>query len=475
MTAPWTNNAEGGTVGGTVTAANSGGASGRPFDLVNNVGGDQLTYDNTYTPGGLAYKADTGPNDGSGAAYGDWQITGSPTSIAGRIEMYIPAPGLVDAHENIGASPMQQYLRIGGTSNHRILFATFAYDNDDETFATQGWHETSLHIAGGGGTLHVPSSEWHIIAPEGTLPVDQWFRLEFAYVTSNPGSYHVAVYPDQATTTPSWTRSGAVTWNAPWTISDIRWGPESAGSLYWFDNISLATGTTTLPGPTSLDGWLDILGAASSPLSFIAKLSDDQKLYRAKYTSTSGVATSAPATLTVTASTEELPDPPDPTDPPEESGDWPIDSLPDAIAPAEGAGSSTVLDLVRRFSAATRRTVRIVNAGTIEMVNPNVPYLPSGFTQADAESMYHAASRTAIAGERTLSLEETDLSLSATADLVADDVRVVASDWRLPAQLPCYGLRPAPVRSVSYTFSPDGFSGSMEFDFPIPSAVVRRS
>jgi hypothetical protein len=172
-----------------------------------------------------------------------------------------------------------------------------------------------------------------------------------------------------------------------------------------------------------------------------------------------------------------LPPPPGPTDP------WPLvpndptkpGPLPNVIAPvASAGGSSTVLQLVRDFSAATRRAVRLTSSRSIEMVPDNTP-LPAGWVQADAVDIYHSSTQSSIAGIHTLSLESADLALTASATLVANDVRLLLSGWKLPEQLPVYSLNhPAPVARVTHSFTRTSYRGSVEFLFPVPSATVRR-
>jgi hypothetical protein len=159
---------------------------------------------------------------------------------------------------------------------------------------------------------------------------------------------------------------------------------------------------------------------------------------------------------------------------PDYDGTYPDSTLPDAIAPADDAGSNTVLDLIRRFSAATRQAVRLVNSTTIARVDVNAP-LPAGIVQADAGAMYHAATQESLAGEKTLSLEESKLALTASAVITTNDPRIIESGWTIPQQLPVLDLRPAPVARISFTFTPHECTGEVEYAFPTPLSIVRRS
>lgn len=64
--------------------------------------------------------------------------------------------------------------------------------------------------------------------------------------------------------------------------------------------------------------------------------------------------------------------------------------------------------------------------------------------------------------------------IAKSATLVADDVRVIASDWQIPGRLPVYGGDPRPVKRLQVSFTPKHFSASVEFasrDFIDPTPV----
>lgn len=230
------------------------------------------------------------------------------------------------------------------------------------------------------------------------------------------------------------------------------------------------------------DEVVDIPGATSSPYVIAAATPMYNGLqYRAKFEisdpSYAGLAYSEVATLTVNPSPtipddigDPLPDPWESTDP------IPDDFEPDApISDEHGEeGTDTLLDLIRWFSGAVKRPVRLISGTSVSMVVPNTP-LPSGWTQADAADLYHQAEYTANASTKTLVLKRGTLDVQASASFVTNDVRLITSSWRIPDQLPVYGLRPAPVRRISYTFTPEEFSADVEFHFPAVPAVVRRS
>jgi hypothetical protein len=449
------NNAEGGTHEEHVTVANSGGASGNAFTAVTEGPGGWVTFDNSVTvDGGMAYKF-----FGRSWAYFTWPAPAGD-HVAGRIDLYLPSPGPVDpgfGHGG-GGGLIWQYLKLNSPG---VILYTADRDWADDSHSSVAPTPTRLVCAEVG-----ESALFH--SADGALPLDQWFRIEFDFTVSNPGAYDVRIYPTQWATDYSARFTGTRTWANPGGApgNTVYIGPESSVSIgdpdQWFfaDNINI--NSTGMPGPSS-DGWVNIAGATAGTLAFKATMPLDGTWYRAKFHSSGGDAVSAAAMLTVI-----------PGDLPDDSDDFPDDSLPDAVAPAEGPGSATVLDLIRQFSTATRRAVRLVGPSTIQMCDPNAP-LPAGIAAADANDMYHSSTRQTLAGAQTLSLEENELSLSATAEFTSDDPRVPASAWRIPDQLPVYGLRPGLVQRVSYTFTPDHYSGSVEFFYPLPLSITRRS
>jgi hypothetical protein len=147
-------------------------------------------------------------------------------------------------------------------------------------------------------------------------------------------------------------------------------------------------------------------------------------------------------------------------------------TTPASSTPGKGANAgktcNAVIELIRQFSTDVKRPIRIIDADTIEMVDVNAP-LPTGWSVADKDDLYHKTTHEVLAGEKVLSTLSGNLTLNASADLVANDVRLVTSDWIMPEQLPVYGAVSALVRSVSWTFTPTKFEGSLEFKaVPIP-------
>jgi hypothetical protein len=142
--------------------------------------------------------------------------------------------------------------------------------------------------------------------------------------------------------------------------------------------------------------------------------------------------------------------------------------------PIVDSGSATLLDLVRAFSVQVQQAVRITGTTTIEMVDPDAP-LPSGWTADDAPDIYSSAVRTATAENKVLSISAGDVTLTGNANLITDDVRLLRSGWRIPDRLPVYGLPPAAVQRVTYTFSPAGFTASVEHHYAAVPLIAKRT
>lgn len=229
------NTAQGGTHGITATPANTGNASGDPFDLV--VG--DVTFDDTH--GVLAYKITpttvvTGGGTLGYPAYVQWSEPdidgdGAPSwQCGGRFELYLPAypPSLV---------VVADVLRHGG-------YDPFLWVNSS-------------------GALWLLESGMGAIAlsPAATVPLNTWCRVEYAFdFTAGAGTYSVALYPTPAATTATWAASGAWAWT-----TGLSTGPDfGQGGIYeghifgstsapatmsfWIDNLK-AIDRAELPGP----------------------------------------------------------------------------------------------------------------------------------------------------------------------------------------------------------------------------------
>lgn len=148
--------------------------------------------------------------------------------------------------------------------------------------------------------------------------------------------------------------------------------------------------------------------------------------------------------------------------------DW-FDPTPDPAPAEDTSGCSTILDLIREFSAAVRRAVRITGPRSIAMVDPNEP-LPTGwrYRPDEAPDMFSTHSRQYTAGATVLTLNAGALALTGDGGFQTDDIRLLASDWRIPQRLPVYGgdLAPAAVSSCTMTFTPAAHTCAVTYQFP---------
>jgi hypothetical protein len=145
-----------------------------------------------------------------------------------------------------------------------------------------------------------------------------------------------------------------------------------------------------------------------------------------------------------------------------------LHGVPDATMPAEDAeGSTTLLEVVRAACDYLGRPVRLVDTGTATAIHavPASTALPAGITQQDALDMYVRSTVQTSAGDRSVSLDADDIAREGSADLAADDVRVLHSPWRIPDPLPVPFADPAPVSGLTQTFTPTGYSASVTFDY----------
>lgn len=158
---------------------------------------------------------------------------------------------------------------------------------------------------------------------------------------------------------------------------------------------------------------------------------------------------------------------------PDVSGTDPFN--PGATVPAEPTPPEcrSLLALVQEFSRLVKRAVRITGPASIEMVDPNEP-LPTGFFVEESDELYHSTDHSLQSGADAVSYSSSDLELTAGAQLVRDDVRVLVSDWQIPNRLPAYGVGAAPVKRVTHTFTPRGYSADVEFHVPDVPDEMRR-
>lgn len=207
-----TNNADGGSDGTTVTAGNSGGASGTAYDSV--VGTPTITFDNDHaSSGSLAYKV-TG---GTGAQQMVWSTAlGTVGQLWGRF--YIWSSGAPST--NIGIVR----FTVGGSQTARLRYETTG--------------QLMLSDAGNGPEVTTTSA----------IPTGQWVRVEFQ-ITFTPatGTCDLRYYSDAESETATESLSSS-SLNAALNCDTVQIGCHNTVTLtYWMDDIEI--NTTGFPGP----------------------------------------------------------------------------------------------------------------------------------------------------------------------------------------------------------------------------------
>lgn len=158
----------------------------------------------------------------------------------------------------------------------------------------------------------------------------------------------------------------------------------------------------------------------------------------------------------------------------------PDNDIPDTyipyVPPDADAASKTctsLLDLIRQFSTDVRRSVRIINGNTIEMV-PTRETIPAGFRNGYAPKYYVEDEQDLSANTTVLAANRGKLDLRGRAKFETDNDLILTTDWRMPQRLPFLELGNAPVMRVSYTMTPKHFNCEVEFAFPqVPTGVKR--
>lgn len=219
------NTAAGGVDGVDATPANTGGLSGDAFDVVTVTGTASMVFEDF--GGTLCYK---GTQAFNGATWCEWIIWAlgddeEPVhTCGGRAEFYLTehASATVDT---------QELAEVGRVDAPAV-----------------GIYATST------GALSVFPSV--VTSPAGVVPLNQWFRLEYAFdFTPGAGTYEVAMYPSPSATTPTWSASGSHAWTVysglrTGQYTGTRWGTTfgSEDRIFRFRNI-LSTDVAALPGP----------------------------------------------------------------------------------------------------------------------------------------------------------------------------------------------------------------------------------
>ena len=577
------NDASGASAGIAVTPANSSSATADAFQQVNVGTGASLTY--ATKEGVPSFQATSTSANLFGGASVVWSLP-NQSRVTGRVEFWLPSPGPVDtkyASTGSGNGVLWQLVRISGSG----FEASFSISDRDAT----GLTPRRLTVTAGGVT----------IVSADVITFDQWFRLEYDFVSLNPtGSYDVRLYADRYTAVPAHQWSDTRSWPNSSTVNSIEIGPSFSltssnstpisawfGGLHVSDDGSLpppanppavtpmlSTLTDDFPtvdsskwaviGPVAAVGgavelgdnvttgyltsankyqfdraevtvnapgrscslWIDDAESAD----FVKILIDgEHATIRAQWTVVGSFGQSEPADWDIeqhrhikiqrfdeTASVAFMasPDgleweplyqtglpvnalrstrailsgdlasnldkfnivavppvePPDPADPYDPGATVPPIGSPEVIEPI----CKSLLDFIREFSAAIKRPIRITGPTSIEVVDPAGP-LPAGITASDADDLYSTTTHALTAGETVLSMDSGDLALNVAANVVNDDMRIVASGWRAPSPLPIYGLGTGPVKRVTLTFTPAGFRAALEFaPRPVP-LVLKRS
>lgn len=203
------NSAEGGSNGTTVTAANSGGASGDAFNSV--VGTPTITFDNTQALGALSYKVVASTT----AQQVVWSFTAVP-QLYGRLYLYSSgAPS--------SATGLLRFT-VGGSQTARIRY------NADGT----------LTLADNGNAAEVSTVA--------ALPTNAWMRIEYQITfTPGTGTCDLRTYNDPNSTTPTENLSSA-SLNALTNCDTVQIGSfNSATWTGWLDGLNV--NTVDFPGP----------------------------------------------------------------------------------------------------------------------------------------------------------------------------------------------------------------------------------
>ncbi len=247
------NNAEGGTVGTSVTAANSGGGSGNAFSVVNKGAGAALVYSTAADAHGVLGYSMTGS---SGTAT-DVGWTGfNTTSMAVRF-YYNPGPTLPST-----ALRLVDIRNASGTAARMTLTATNQLSIQNTAASTV---TTFAHA----------------------LTANTWYRIELAIsVSSTVATINAAYYPLDSTTPvdPAFSTTSANTGtanltqvfigsaaNATWTgtsfLDDLAVQPSATS----FIGVYVAPGSTAPGAPTAVGA---VAGDGQATVSWTAPVSD---------------------------------------------------------------------------------------------------------------------------------------------------------------------------------------------------------
>lgn len=224
------NTAAGGTNGEIVTLTLTGGASGNPFTSIIAHSGGEVRFDNTH--GRMAYKFST--------------VLNGPAQLDRIVWQEVPArqcSGMFEIYLDSYSDPSVDDIELGHI--HR-----------------SGGGDLYFYV-GTSGDLNVGEFGGFAVSPDGTIPLNQWVRVEYAFKFDTAGGtypdytgpYMVAVYPDRTTTTPSWLASGTRTWFNPSAgpaggmYTGVQFGNAGNETIHHFMGTSTTNGLYGLPGP----------------------------------------------------------------------------------------------------------------------------------------------------------------------------------------------------------------------------------
>lgn len=205
-----TNNLEGGSNGTGITAGNSGGASGDPFDSVTGT----VTYDSSQShSGGMSYTPST-----AAAASVNWTSAslGSLTTMRGRFYFRPTAVG--------SASLVIARGVRSGTVVWKISY------NGSGKIANQ--------INAGAGQVSTP-----------VLTTNHWYRIEWEFVAAGTSSTNtVNIYDGDSITLADGITNSAGGAAADTTVDEMRFGPNvTYASQMWYDDLLVTD--LDFPGP----------------------------------------------------------------------------------------------------------------------------------------------------------------------------------------------------------------------------------
>lgn len=203
-----TNTAEGGTIGGDVTAANSGGASGDAWDNVlrATADGGAFIYDDEHARGTAAYKI----TSATSPVWAGWDSgsVGTLTEAWGRLYLWLPAVP--------SAELALVRVRSGGSQSARIA------------------------ITSSGLLILRQASNAAVATSTGTVPTGQWVRIEWHIIAATTnGTIEARVYgsADSETITETMSSSTAALTAA---VDEVQYGPVGSedGHTYWLDDLA---------------------------------------------------------------------------------------------------------------------------------------------------------------------------------------------------------------------------------------------